>query len=324
MEHKLDLKDRKILYELDKDSRQSFGSIAKKVGLSKNSVITRVNHLKEIGVIKSFNTIVDLGKIGFMQFRFYFDLKNLNQKKEQEIIEFLCSKKIVTQVDSMDGIYNLGALIITRDIVEMHELWDDLFDMYVNYIEKRLLTIVTRNFYYYRPYISGLKRNNGELEITTKQGKEKIEEINIKLLKILAKNARAPVIEIADELKITPKTVITHIRDLEKKKLIVGYTTSLDLEKAGYQIFRVSFILFRLTKQTIQDFQEYAMSHPNIVYDEEVVGGDDYELEIHVTDIKELREIIKEIQSKFTDIIQDYKILHLYKQHKSITFPEKI
>jgi DNA-binding Lrp family transcriptional regulator len=39
---KLDLKDRKILYHLDLDSRQSFRSLGKKVGLSKDIITSRV------------------------------------------------------------------------------------------------------------------------------------------------------------------------------------------------------------------------------------------------------------------------------------------
>ena len=41
---KLDLKDKKILYELDIDCRQSFRSIGRKVGLSKDVVATRVKN----------------------------------------------------------------------------------------------------------------------------------------------------------------------------------------------------------------------------------------------------------------------------------------
>jgi len=42
---KLDLKDRKILHELDKNSRQSFRIIGRKVSLSKDVVANRVKKL---------------------------------------------------------------------------------------------------------------------------------------------------------------------------------------------------------------------------------------------------------------------------------------
>ena len=42
---KIDVKDRKILYQLANDSRQSFRSIGRKVGLSKDIVASRVKRL---------------------------------------------------------------------------------------------------------------------------------------------------------------------------------------------------------------------------------------------------------------------------------------
>lgn len=62
---KLDLKDRKILYHLDLDSRQSFRSLGKKVGLSKDIVASRVKKLQEKGIIKGFFAVVDYSKLGY-------------------------------------------------------------------------------------------------------------------------------------------------------------------------------------------------------------------------------------------------------------------
>ena len=78
---KLDLKDCKILYELDINSRQSYHKIAKKVGLSKDSIIYRINKLQESGIIKQFHTVIDVGKLGFISFRLYLKLQNTIPQK---------------------------------------------------------------------------------------------------------------------------------------------------------------------------------------------------------------------------------------------------
>ena len=69
----IDLKDRKILYELDFDSRQSYRSIGKKVGLSKDIVASRVKKLEEDGIIKKYYTVIDYSKLGYEYFK--VDLK---------------------------------------------------------------------------------------------------------------------------------------------------------------------------------------------------------------------------------------------------------
>ena len=48
----LDIKDRKILAELDKNSRQSLKKIGKKVRLSPEVVFHRMKKLEKSGVIK--------------------------------------------------------------------------------------------------------------------------------------------------------------------------------------------------------------------------------------------------------------------------------
>lgn len=324
MIEKIDLKDKKILYELDLDSRQSFGSVARKVGLSKNSVINRVNNLIEKGVIKNFKTIVDFGKIGYLLVNFCFDLKSASPKVEKEFIDFLCKKKIVYRVSSMDGKFNLKVQLISKNMSEIYSLWEEIFEKYVNHIKGRQLVLVTRNYYYYRPYLLENSTNSLELAITSHEKLETLDKTDIELLKILTRGARTSILDLAEKVEITPKTVIARIKSLRKRKIIKGYGLSLDLEKIDYQVFKVSFILTRLTPKRIIEFQNYIRNHQNIIYDEEVVGGDDYEIEIQVKNVADLREIIKDIQLNFSDIIDDYYILHVFKNYKGLTFPDNI
>jgi len=69
--YKLDLKDRKILYELDLNCRQSNAQIGKKVGLGRDVVAYRINHMQEEGVIKNFWTAINTFKLGYYVFRIY-------------------------------------------------------------------------------------------------------------------------------------------------------------------------------------------------------------------------------------------------------------
>ncbi|MEK6792531.1 MAG: winged helix-turn-helix transcriptional regulator [Nanoarchaeota archaeon] len=57
----------------------------------------------------------------------------------------------------------------------------------------------------------------------------KIDELDRKILQILAPNARAQIIDMAHKLKVTPKTMIARIKELERKNVIVGYKTVFDI-----------------------------------------------------------------------------------------------
>src|SRR3989344_3822116 len=313
MLNKLDLKDKRLLYELDLDSRQSFNELGKKLSLSKSSVIYRINNMQKSGIIKQYHTVLDIGKLGYISFRLYIKLQNSTPNKE-----------IVTWIVSVDGDYNIGCLILVKTISEMNVLWKELLKKYVNYLEERQLTIMTKVAYFSRAYLLDLKENIYEINFITEPRNIDIDDTDKEILKLLAPNARISIIEISRKLKITPKTTINRIKALEQKKIIIGYKTVFNLELLGYQYYKVLFRLHNVVNEKLQQFKRYIKVHPNIVYDDEVLGGDDIEIEVQVKDNNELRALINAIKLKFADMIKSYKILLFYKEHKYLYLPVKI
>lgn len=61
---KLDDVDFKILEILQKDARKSLREIAKEVGSSTPTVSSKLNALQELGLVKGYNAIIDVEKLG--------------------------------------------------------------------------------------------------------------------------------------------------------------------------------------------------------------------------------------------------------------------
>ncbi len=318
---KLDLKDRKILYELDIDSRQSFKQLAKKVGLSKDAVIYRINRLKKEEIIKYFQTVLDVGKLGFISFRLYLKFQNTTQQKEQEIIDFFKKQKNIIWIASAQGDYNIGMAILVKSIKEMNQLWKEVLAKYLNYIEKRWLTIFTKVAYYTRPFLLDKKINTREYICITEPEEIKIDEKDMRILKILAPNARASVLELAEKTKLNPKTITSRIRQLEEKGIIIGYRTMFDLEKLGYQFFKIFLNLHNTSPTKIKQLREFIRQHSNIIYDNEVLGGGDIEIDVQLKSLTELRHLFTEIKNKFQDLIKNYNYMLFYKEHKYVFLP---
>lgn len=322
MEEKLDVKDKRLLYELDLNSRQSVNSLARKLKLGKTATNYRLNQLQERGIIKQFHTILDVGKLGYISFRLYLKLQNASPQKEQDIIDFLKNKKEVTWLVSIEGDYNIGALILVKNVKEMNNLWKELLSKYSNYIDQKLLTIMTRVSYFSRSYLLDSNKNDYELVFVTEPEKEiYLDEKDSKILNLIAPNSRISIIDMATKLKLTSKTIIERLRSLEKRKIIVGYKSVFDLEKLGYEYYKIHFKLNNITKEKEFQFRNFVKQHPNIIYDDEVLGGDDFEIEVQVKNTKELRDVIEKIKSLFSSILKDYKIMQFYKEHKYVLLP---
>jgi len=324
MKDLFDLKDKKILYELDLNSRQSFQSIGKKVGLSKNGVKYRIDNFLKKGIIKQFHTVIDVNKIGYTGFRLYVSLKNISPEKEKEIIQYLINQKIVVWIVSIEGEYNLGVLMLTKSIEEIRDFWKKFSLKYINFLGKRLISIVTGVRYFSRSFIRGLKLNNYEVNFVSGSLKEKnFDKKDLEILKLLASNSRRSIVEISFLLKMNEKTVLSRIRKLEKKKIIIGYKTVFNLEKFGYLYYKINFQLQNVTFKNLSNLKNYIKNHPNIIYEDEILGGEDIEIELQVKDTNQLRQIIEEIKEKFSKIIWGYSILLFYKEHKYLFFPIK-
>lgn len=324
MAYKLDLKDKKLLYELDLNCRQSFSELAKKIKLSKNSVSYRINNLEKEGIIKLFHTIIDPGKLGYTSFRLYINLQNTTPEKEEEIINFLKSKEIVTWITAIEGNYNIGVLILSKSIKEVDELWRELNKEYINYLAESSWALFTKIFYFPKAYLTGSRNKGDGIIFASSPEKTEFDDTDIEILKMLAPNARIPIIDIASKLDLSPKTVISRIKSLEEKRIIAGYKAVLDLGKIGYQYFKVDFMLNNATSNDIDEFRKYIKSHPNIIYDNHALGGKDIEIEFHVESIENLREILKDIKSRFGKIIKDYSTMNFSKEYKYLLLPVKI
>jgi len=61
----IDSKDKEILKEYAKDSRQSYREIARKIGISPSTVAARVAKMEENEIIKKYTIQVDSEKLGY-------------------------------------------------------------------------------------------------------------------------------------------------------------------------------------------------------------------------------------------------------------------
>ncbi len=87
------------------------------------------------------------------------------------------------------------------------------------------------------------------------------------LLIQLTKNGKASQRELAKQTGLALGTVNTHIKKLEKDKIIKGYFADIDPEKIGFNL--TAIINLRIKKGTLMDVQASIANHPRVfgVYD---------------------------------------------------------
>ncbi|HJX50583.1 MAG TPA: Lrp/AsnC family transcriptional regulator [Candidatus Nanoarchaeia archaeon] len=322
---KLDLKDRKILYELDLNARQTDKEISRKVGLSREAVRYRINKLVTEGYINYFMTILNSMKLGFEWYRTFFKFQNTTIEKEEEIINWL--KKKASWITRVEGIWDLNTGIFVRNVYEYRDIINEFLLKHSKYIEKYDVAIVTRMWHYHRGYLLDKQLKNSECSVMgfDERGNyepEKIDKIDYKILSIIIKDARMKTVDIAKKAGTTEIVVRYRIKNLIKKGIILGFRPFLDIGRLGYLYFKVHFTLQNLTKNKKEEIFSYIHRHHNTVHTTELVGGDDIETEFQVKNNEELYSYIKEMRNKFGNIIKDYEFMQYTKEYKFTYLPE--
>jgi len=319
---KIDSKDREILYQLDLDSRQSFAKIGKNVMLSKTVVAYRVNKLIENEIIKTFYTVIDAFKLGYISFRIYLVYQYMNQEKEKEIIDYFTSQKLTWWTISAEGRFDLALIMWVKDINDFYSFWEETLKRFRDYFMDQQFSVYIQLYTYRYSYLLDdmNKSDRTKFEITGGGAQAIIDELDFKLLRLIAPHARMPVKEIAQRLNTTVAVVNYRIKKLIKEGVIQGFRSDMDLAKLGYQFFKADIDLkdYRQRGKIIN----YVKTNPHLVRIDKSVGISDLELEYHVQSLDQFHLIMKDLINKFPDIIKTYKYVYASKLHKMNYMPE--
>jgi DNA-binding Lrp family transcriptional regulator len=313
---RLDLKDRRLLYELDKNCRQSNSEIGKKIRLNKNTVNYNVKRLEQEGAILGYYTVIDNSKLGYFSFRVYANFFNTKPEQENELINWLINNNRIGVVARIESIYDFVVMMWVKDVYEFDKFWLEFKKKFRAYFWNERVDVFTSVYHFKRKYL--LEEDMFEsYEFIGENKKAEHDELDIKILRLLSKNARMPLIEISSKLKIPERTVAFRIKRMEKNKIIQGYRVNIDLEKIGYEYYKINMVL-----NDFQDYDrlfEFSSNHPNIVYFDRTITDLDFEIDVEVKNRHELLKLLEQIKANFS--IRSTEILSLKHYYKLELIP---
>jgi Lrp/AsnC family transcriptional regulator for asnA, asnC and gidA len=319
---KVSLKDRKILYELDYDSRQSLSKIGKKVGLHKNVVLYRIKRLENLGIIGFYYTVIDSFKLGYNSFRVYLVLQNFTPAIRTEIVDYFVKNKYTWWVGTFEGSYDLAIVMWVKDMNDFHIFWEETLKRYRRFFKDQIFcNYVQLQLFRHSFIVDKYAKQDREIhEIISGGRKVKTDDLDFQILEILAKDARIPTIEIAKKINSTVDTVKNRIKRLKKLDVIQGFRVNIDYTKMGYQFYKVNINLndYRDRGKIIR----YIRLDPHLIMIDKSIGYFDLELDFWVRNLKEFHQIMDNITETFPDSIKNYIYVHDPQLHKMRYIPE--
>jgi len=303
----LDLKDRKILYELDLNCRQSNAQIGKKIGLSRKVVEYRIKRMEEEGVIRGYWTLINSFKLGYNSYRYFITYQNATQKIKNEMINFLIQYKNTFTVYSSSGPFDLGVLIWIRDLKEFNNFWEEFNDTFGDYIHEKIYSVFLYAYCYRQTFLLPDDYDISERKkfITMGPGQViDIDKLDYDILNNIVLNARKPIVDLAEQLKCSSQAINYRIKTLIDKGVIQLFRVSIDYPKLGLQNFLLQIWLRQLSKR--KEIWRYIENYPFMTYIQTYAGYSDLQMELVIKNIGELENFMQEISEKFPDSIRKY------------------
>lgn len=317
---KLDLKDKRLLYNLDLNSRATLNQLSKKVGTSKQVVDYRLKNLIKNKIIKQFYAVINFSKLGYTQYKLYLKFQNVNLEKEKEIIDYWTNNKCSVWVASSRGRWDLAVSVLAKNINDFGDLLNKFINHYGRLILEKDVLITQISPVFTKSYlVEGKEKKRftygGKIE------QYELDEIDEKILKILSTSARISILDIIKKLGLTRDIISYRMKKLSKEDIIHQYRISINLDTIGHKLYKILLRLHTLTPEKEKQFITYVASHPHGVQYLKLIGSWDCELEFEVKDEEQLHSILLEIRNKFSEIIRDYDTLLIHQEHKLDYYP---
>ena len=314
----LDTLDRRIMYELDLNARISASQLAKKLRKSKETINFRITRLLKEKYVKGFYAVLNIAKLGWFYYKLYLKFNPISPEKENEIIEYIKTQDYIAYLASMEGKYDCILLFMAKDAIGMLDFLYPFMKKYGDLIrEKDLVSFIGARRLNERFLYAGEKRQS--LDYSFELGNYETDELDERILRGLASEARIPLTGLAKRAYSNPKAVKYHMKKLEKEGIILGYASSPNFDRLGLQFIQINISLVDPTAKPA--IIEYFDSTNKCLFVLEYLGKYDLGVELHLKNHDELNSILDSFREKFSDKYYDYDVATIPKEHVVIWGP---
>ena len=317
MENELDLIDRRILYELDLDARQSASQIAKKLRISKETANFRVKRLLKNNLIKGFYPIIDNSKIGKTFFKIFIKFKEIPTSKKKEILDFISNYPGMSQVLLLEGNYHVQLFFLASSNSDLLRLIEDMNNSFGQEIKEREVLIVDSIYRFTNKF---LYSGHGKTSVSSSNNSlAKLDKLDWKILSEISKYARISILELSEKLDITPQLTQYHLKKLIKNKIIISTHLAINYNQINKQHYHLTFQVSN--HKMLDEMIDFFNTTNKCIFATKMIGRYDCSAEIICDNNKELHELTSIFANKFHNSLNFLDVFLIYDEYELNLYP---
>lgn len=307
---RLDTLDKRLLFELDNDSRQSISKLARALREGRDRVSYRLERLIKEGVIRQCTVTINPYRLGYTLYKTYLKVSKQRARYE-ELIKLLRAHPRVYWIADCDGRWDLIFATFARSPFEFFEIQNEILqacsDIVISFTNLTLVNV----WMYRKNYL--VQRGSGSFLIGGTPSSFSLEELDWDILRLLSQDARMSISEVARKLTIAESTIRYRLDQLEKSGLVAGYRVELGLSRIGMMFFKAQLYLATYDRDDLTTLRLYCSKHPNITYFIEQIGDAPVELELEVSGYEQFTEIVNNLRLAFPKIIRNVETVLIHR-----------
>jgi DNA-binding Lrp family transcriptional regulator len=305
---KLDKADRLLVYELERNCRESITKMARKIGVSKQVVLYKIKRLKKTGVIKTFSIIIDESKLGYMHFEVWLQLSTVRPERKNELEKYLYDHPKVTYLSEVGSPFDLFFGLSVHEIAEFYEETRKLNLRFPNLIQNHSVTIIGEAVSYPPSYL--LEKEDEERSsrylVAKKPERVEIDGLDARIINELAKDSRIPSIRLSKKLKISPTTLRARTRRLEKEGIIQAYRAVIEPNLLGLQPYEFLITTQNLDEEKEKELETFLRLNPRVSVVLRQIGHWDFDVGFNAVDFQQCQQAMTEIRTRFAAQVREF------------------
>lgn len=323
----LDLKDKKILGVLAKNSRTPFTTIGKIVGLSQENVLYRMNRLKEQHIIVDFFTAIDSRKLGILSFVVFIKFSKISKEKLEILIKNFLKNDHISWLTTTAGQFDLMIFLQAMNVYEFENEWQKILKEHGQNFSATDIGIMTE--YNHCPAYYPIADTKEALEIQQTKitlpyqkemeatKKKQMQEIffdskDLEILRILLLNSRIKLTELGQKIRMSSQNVDFRIKQLIKQGIITRFGYRPNYQKLRFQYYTIRLKIGAVEEEKREKIKHFVLGLPHILYYFRMIGHWTFSFHMFFKDVRELNDFLSLLREKFGDIIESYdSTIHL-------------
>ena len=322
MSESLDRLDRRILFELDCNSRRSLSELSRKVRLGRDLVSYRLQRLKSAGVLKKCTAMINPYKLGLTVYKTYLKLES-NRERAKEFLTYLDGHKRTLWLAECYGKWDVVWCVLANNPKEVYDLQDRLFSDFQDLIAGYNVYTLVNYWWFPKKYLvgdadveaPGWGFHTPAFTFGTTPAEHALDEVEYGIVKLLSEDAQMSVVEIAERLNTTPSVVKYRTEKLEELGVIAGYRVDIDRAALGMTQFKVQVAPRDFDAAKEERFHEYCRTHPRISAYLQQLGDCKIEFEVEARNYEDFSSVFDEVREQFAGYIRTMEYMMIRRDY---------